>query len=100
MGTSRSSKRRPRAWTAGVLLYSGRPNPTWKVDGRRVQRLIRIWAGLDVLTRARPRAPALGYRGCFLQEDDRRDWVACAGVVTLSASGRAEVRGDEARAFE
>jgi hypothetical protein len=100
MATSRSSSRRPSSWTAGALLYSGRPNPVWKVDGRRARRLVRLWTSLDVAEGPRPRSPSLGYRGCILREDTHREWTAYGGVVTLSASGRLEMRRDDQREFE
>jgi hypothetical protein len=98
MATSRSPDD-PARWTAGVSIFSGRPDPEWLVSDAAADSLIALWQSLAPYRGAVPSPPALGYRGCFLT-DGRRAWRAFGGVVTLRADGTSETRADQDRAFE
>ncbi len=99
MDTSKSNSQ-PRKSIAGALIFSGRPDPTWIVPPNVVDELERLWASLEITGQPLPAAPALGYRGCFLREDQNREWVAFGGVVELKRGGQSEIRRDKERAFE
>ena len=68
-------------WTAGALVYSGRPDPSWTVAADAaaviVERLERLapWPG------GVPDVARLGYRGAWLAAPDGRRWFAFDGVA-------------------
>jgi hypothetical protein len=99
MGTSKSVE--PQGvYVGGVSVFSGRPDPTWTVAPESARRLEALWDASEKYAGARPSAPVLGYRGCFLREGDEREWFAYGGVVTLRQKGASESRRDEGRTFE
>lgn len=98
MATSRSSS--GDEWTAGVLLFSGRPDPTWSVADDTAERLLAVWEALSPWPGPLPKAPPLGYRGCFLRNGEGRTWRAFGGAVTFANEARSEPRRDDDRSFE
>jgi len=90
-------------WTAGVLLYSGRPDPSWTLDDETVRRLLTLWDCLPALD-GPPLAlrTALGYRGCFVHERAGGRWTAYDGVVQRQAcsGGPLVARRDPSREVE
>ena len=98
MATSRSDS--GDEWTAGVLLFSGRPDPVWSVAEDTAKRLQAVWETLAPWTGPLPNAPPLGYRGSFLRNDEERTWHAFGGVVTSANGARSESRRDDGRMFE
>ena len=99
MGMSRSVRKRDRC-IGGALIFSGRPNPTWKVDEATVRRSEKIWSSLKAFSGSLPTAPPLGYRGCFLKCSPDLEWFAYGGVATLRKAWKSESRRDEDRKFE
>ena len=99
MATSKSSKQ-ATSWTAGALIFSGRPDPGWTIDQRTAKRLEMLWASLPRWSGPVPSAPPLGYRGCFVKDPEMREWLAYGGVVTLRTQGSSESRRDKDRRFE
>jgi hypothetical protein len=99
MATSKSSKQATR-WTAGALIFSGRPDPTWTIDQRTARRLEKLWASLPPWPGPVPGGPVLGYRGCFVKSSDSREWFTYGGVATLRAHGSSESRRDKDQRFE
>jgi hypothetical protein len=75
------------SWTAGVDLYSGRPNPQWQVDRAAGARLAGLWDELEPTTDALP-PPSLGHRGAFLLAPDGRRWITRGTIVALDDSRR------------
>jgi hypothetical protein len=85
-------------------LYSGKPNPTWRLSEEDTRALI---ARLAALTRARAEAPefdGLGYRAV---RADLRDGGEIAGrvsisrgIVTLEQDGKRAQFEDSDRSFE
>jgi hypothetical protein len=84
----------------GALIFSGRPNPTWRVAGTLVKELKKIWDSLEPVPGPRSSAPPLGYRGCFLKWKPDQEWHAYRGVVTLKSAAGLEYRRDRDREFE
>lgn len=99
MATSRSNEA-SASWTAGVKVFSGRPDPQWKLSPASARRLEALWQSLERFERTPPAPPPLGYRGCFTCEPSGRRWDAYQGAVTLSGPGVHELRYDPPRAFE
>ena len=96
MGTSKSTEA-DREYTAGVSIFSGRPDPTWPVSDALGRKLEKLYGELKIHEgRAEP-APPLGYRGAFLRDNTGHEWSAYRGVVTLNNS---EARKDPDRKFE
>jgi hypothetical protein len=88
-------------WTARALVYSGRPDPTWRVDRATARRLLAIWDGLRPLAAAPPPPHGLGYRGVVLTDSSGTTWQAGGRAVRRTGGGRApEARADTARRFE
>jgi hypothetical protein len=102
MSRSNSNGGNGGTWTAGALLFSGRPDPTWTVDPVAAGKLVALWYTFDPLpAEASPATPpALGYRGCFLRDPHGRQWTAYKGVVTMSFDQQSESRSDPDRSFE
>jgi hypothetical protein len=88
-------------WSAGVFLFSGRPDPEWNLEPIAVAEFMGIWHALD-------RSPVepldqtrvLGYRGCFIRNSQGELWAAFERVVTLDSPGHKESRSDPAKKFE
>lgn len=84
-------------WLVGAKLFSGRPDPVWAISRGTACKLLRLWRQLARYRGAKPTPPALGYRGCFVEEHlSNRRWEAYGGVVLLGA----ETRNDPDRSFE
>lgn len=99
MVTSRSTEK--RTWTGGVRIYSGRPDPVWKVSNVVARKLVKIWDALALADKKTKPAPGhLGYRGCCLRDPGKREWDAFGGVVTLESAAGVEFRSDPVRKFE
>jgi hypothetical protein len=80
MATSRSTER-TKECIATALVFSGRPNPTWRVPVEIARKLEKLWQRLEPSEAAFPAAPLLGYRGCTLDCGKRGRWAAYGGVV-------------------
>lgn len=99
MDTSRSTKA-DRIFTAGVSVFSGRPDPTWTLNEETGSRLQQLFETLESYEGPPIAAPPLGYRGAFLRDDSGHEWRAYRSVVTLTAPNRSEARRDRDRKFE
>jgi len=87
------------AWTAGALVYSGRPDPVWILDQATGARLLAGLRALPALERPpRPSRRRLGYHGCFVSSPDGDRFTAFAGSVAEEPAG--VVRRDDGRAVE
>lgn len=95
MGTSKSTEAE-RKYTAGVSIFSGRPDPTWSISEALALRLQKLYDELESFDGPATPAPPLGYRGAFLRDDAGHEWSAYRGVVTFDA----EARKDPNRTFE
>lgn len=98
MATSRSDS--GDEWTAGALLFSGRPDPVWSVAEDTAMRLLAVWEALAPWKGPLPEAPPLGYRGSFLRNEEEQMWRAFGGAVTFASGARSESRRDDGRSFE
>ena len=87
------------SWAARVLVYSGRPDPSWVPDPRTVRSLMTLWDRLPPAVPPPPRSN-LGYRGALLVAPDGTTWLAAEGTVERSGRGARESRGDESGRFE
>jgi hypothetical protein len=83
-------------WGIGVLLYSGRPDPSWRIPEEDGEAWVRSF---ERLTRTRTPIPdqsRLGYRGVWLQNDRGHRWFAYLSVAWT----RNDRRADPQRALE
>ena len=85
--------------TAGIDVFSGRPNPNWPVRRADLDALERVWAALERMPVVNAQASVLGYRGCFVQMGDKR-WFVSGDVVTLQRPQGSESRRDARGDFE
>lgn len=85
-----------------VLVYSGRPDPHWEIEGERLEEVKKLWERLPPSSTPPPRAPLLGYRGCAVHCTSGEQWFGYEGVVTFKsgATARAAYRLDPKRLFE
>lgn len=69
-------------------MYSGRPDPAWSVSADAAQDFERLWDSLAPSGERAFVAPApLGYRGCFIKDEDGRHWGCYRGVGKLVRPG-------------
>ena len=87
-------------FTAGVSVFSGRPDLTWSLSEELGSRLQQLFETLESYEESAISAPPLGYRGAFLRDDSGHQWLAYRGVVTLTEPNRSEARCDPGRKFE
>jgi hypothetical protein len=99
MGTSRSRDATRSEWTAGVLVFSGRPDPIWRIDDELGKRLWRIWARSTPAAKLSPPAPRLGYRGAFVRRPGGERVQALDGLAWQEGNPP-EVRHDLDRHLE
>ena len=88
MGTSKSIE----YCTATAAIFSGRPDPSWRLSKALLEQLENIWKKLRPSAEATPVAPALGYRGCSVDCGPRGVWNAFGGVVAHGEEHRADPR--------
>ena len=96
MDTSKSTS----MYTAGVSVFSGRPDPTWSIGEDVGGKLEQLFETLESYDGPAISAPPLGYRGAFLRDDSGHQWLAYREIVTLTEPNRSEVRRDKGRQFE
>jgi hypothetical protein len=94
------NRKEEERWSAGALLFSGRPDPIWPLDESVALPLVRLFDALSPSTAAKAAVTGLGYRGCFLRDSLGHEWRAFRGIVESDRGGGREVRSDEKRAFE
>jgi hypothetical protein len=94
MGTSKSIEH----CTATAAIFSGRPDPSWRLSKTDFEQLENIWKRLHPSAQAPPVAPALGYRGCCVDCGPRGVWNAFGGVVAHGEEHRADPRRQFERA--
>jgi hypothetical protein len=92
MGTSKSIEH----CTATAAIFSGRPDPSWRLSKTDFVQLENIWKKLRPSAQAPLVAPALGYRGCSVDCGRRGMWNAFGGIVAHGEQHRA----DPGREFE
>ncbi|MBK9083584.1 MAG: hypothetical protein IPL88_16635 [Rhizobiales bacterium] len=84
-----SSKRLGAEQTGAVVtmnIYSGRPDPTWTLEGGRLAELLRRLDALPEAAAAPPPAGALGYRGLTVSFSDGREIEIGGGRVAIGAA--------------
>jgi hypothetical protein len=100
MGTSSSSS--ACGWIAGAFVFSGRADPSWRLDETYAAELMRIWDELGPATvrgnqvATRP----LGYDGCYAANPAGILWIARNDQVSRHAGTLVEHRDDPRRRFE
>ena len=95
--------RKKEKWIAGAFVFSGRPDPTWSVNRKLVKKLENIWNLLETLPDkfSSSPPPTLGYRGCFVRDNDsNREWFVYGVIVTLKMNDSSESRLDRQYRFE
>lgn len=89
-----------RECIARALVFSGRPDPTWKIEKSALQALEQIWESTVPTQKEVPFTPPLGYRGCIIKCDSESEWFVYKNVVTLKKGSITESREDRYRKFE
>jgi len=66
-----------------------------------VKQLLVTWKSLPPADEQKEEhSGGLGYRGSFLRDNDKREWIVFNGLVSLRTGAGAQVRKDAARKFE
>ncbi len=99
MVTSKSDKNKQQ-WKSGALVYSGRPDPSWEVATEVAKSILTVWEGLDAWSGSIPMPPALGYRGCYLENDRGERWNIYHDYVEHTSRGSTVIRRDNDRVCE
>lgn len=99
MDTSRSGNE-GKQWIATALVYSGRRNPSWRVNEEHARQLQQIWGELELYPGEFSKPKALGYSGCTLLAPGGDQWLAYGDVVSRSHGDGIELRSDPERRFE
>ena len=84
---------------AGVLVYTGSPDPQWPVNEELCERFQEIWERLPEWEGDHPGIPSTGYRGCFLH-NRRKRWIAFGEHVVLNIGEYAMAKMDPNRECE
>ena len=87
-------------WIGGILIFSGRTNPTWSINKKTAEKLEQTWNSLRHLSEKPQTKPRLGYNGCFLKKDESHIWVVNEKIVTLQTKYGIESRWDKDGKFE
>ena len=87
-------------WLGGILIFSGKPNPTWPVDKKTGEKLEQVWNSLRQLPKKPQTKSVLGYNGCFLKKDENHIWIVNEKIVTLETKYGIETRLDNDEKFE
>lgn len=83
-----------------ALIFSGRPDPTWKIEKPIMKELERIWDSLIPMQEELPSALPLGYRGCQIMCNSAIEWLVYRNLVTCRSRSMIEYRYDRYRKFE
>lgn len=80
-------------------IFSGRPNPTWRLDDAQTIELLALLSDLPVATQGQPEP--LGYRGFLVYRCGSAGVAAApvrvyAGTVEIDSQPFADIRGAEA----
>jgi len=86
-------------WEIGVMLFSGRRDPSWVPATDVVERIERAFDALPRLTDPVAEQPPLGYRGAYVRGPGVTV-TACRGVATRADAGKKDVRADPLRKLE
>lgn len=76
-------------------IFSGRPNPRWRLDGHTSRRLLEVQERMKIRPGDPPQIPGLGYRG-FLYTVEHVTWRAWGRALL----GPTVVLADPERAIE
>ncbi len=89
----------PGDWEVGLLVLSGRPNPTWRAPPELGARLDQGFATSPALTEHGV-TPGPGYRGAFARDGQGATYVAFRGSIVRELGGHRDAREDPGRSLE
>ena len=83
-----------------VLIFSGRPDPIWKLNSQEVDHIIEIWDELNRTEKIFEKVPLLGYRGITISQHDNIVFFAYQGIIKKEHNNLTEFRIDPQKKFE
>ena len=86
--------------TAQAFLFSGRPNPVWRLSTAQMQEWKKQWNEAAFSDKEAQRPSILGYTGCLLQNDEHSYWIIFNGCVSFYEGKNISSRKDEGRRME
>ncbi len=85
---------------ARLLIFSGRPDPTWRVEESTLKELRDIWNSLTPYY-GEPLSPtSLGYRGCIVSCNNGTEWFVFQNMISFTINGKTEIRTDKNKEIE
>jgi len=82
-----------------VLIFSGRPNPSWELLGGQISRFAELCLASKTSSEPPPASPSLGYRG-FRVTNDSESWDVFDGHISYTHLESKWEKEDVGRALE
>lgn len=73
--------------TVRILVFSGRPNPSWKIDGNTGESFFGKLQQLRAIKNSTPPVAILGYNGCIIELNNQEYMHLSNGVVYQFKNG-------------
>lgn len=84
-----------------ILVFSGRPNPSWELNGSLADEIILHWKELPFAATTQFPEPKLGYQGCRIDLGPGEYFILFKGYGFVFKNGKqVEQRMDQGRKME
>lgn len=88
------------SWLAEVMLFSGRPNPQWRLKKKDADRFLEYWESAPLSASDTEQSSRLGYNGCRISIDKDTYWLINNGQITFFNGKNTVYKTDEAKKAE
>jgi hypothetical protein len=90
-----------KTYTAGVLVFSGRPNPEWKLSEEKFTTILSLFDSLESITGSFQSESILGYSGCYVKSSDGAlQFNVYNGKAELTFGANKRLKADKERTLE
>jgi len=87
-------------WIVTAYLFSGRPNPEWKLTKKQGADWMKLWQQAEIHHKKVERLSLLGYTGCRLQCNEHSHWLIYNGCVSFYDKDSVVSKGDKNKEME
>lgn len=94
------TKRKLISRTAEAFLFSGRPNPQWRLSKAQMKEWNAQWDEAPLSDNKVERPAILGYTGCLLQNEEHSYWIIYNGCLSFYSGDKMICKIDEGRQLE